>query len=187
MITDQQILEQIRSGTNQKALVALYRHLPGIRKMIRRYGGNRQQAEDIFQESLIILCRKAREDAFVLSSDLYAYLYSICRFLWMDELKKTKRNNAGAFEEITHEVAEPGIAEAVAEEARFRLVEDIITGLGDRCRELLLMFYNQGIRLRDIAARMGYSSEQTAKNQKYKCLEGARNKYRQLRETITSL
>lgn len=184
LMTDNQILESIRKGQPEKAVAALYRHLPTIRRAIRYYGGNRQQAEDIFQEALLIFLRKAREESFVLSSGIYPYLHSICRFLWSDEQKKDARNpvtqtddhSAGATEDTS-------IAAAVAEEARYRLAESILSGLGDRCRELLQLFYTGGLKLRDIAARMGYSSEQTAKNQKYKCLETARNQYRNELET----
>ncbi|WP_315821201.1 hypothetical protein [Paraflavitalea speifideaquila] len=59
--------------------------------------------------------------------------------------------------------------------------------LGERCRELLLLFYNGGLKLKDIAARMGYSSENTAKNQKYKCLEAARNKLKELKQTTQTI
>ena len=184
MITDQDILSQIRSGTEGRALGALYRHLPAIRRMIRYHGGGRQEADDIFQEALIIFCRKAQEDGFVLSSGIYPYLYSVCRFLWSDELKRQKRQPIVA---DTIEGESMDIAAVIAEESRYTLAEKIVAELGDRCRELLLLFYGGGMRLRDIAAKMGYNSEQTAKNQKYKCLERARNKYQQERASFTHL
>lgn len=177
---DRQIIQLIQSGQDDKALARLYQHLPAIRRMIRYHGGTRQQAEDIFQESLIILCRKAKaETAFTLSGGIYPYLYSVCRFLWSDQLKKTKRVPTMAFDEATPDQAATGIDASLAEEMRYQLAEQILAGLADRCRELLLLFYHSRAKLRDIAAQMGYSSEQTAKNQKYKCLEAAHNKYQQ--------
>jgi RNA polymerase sigma factor (sigma-70 family) len=177
---DHRILELIRSGRNDKALARLYNHLPAIRRMICYYGGNRQQAEDIFQESLIVLCRKAQADpAFSLSSGIYPYLYSVCRFLWGDQLKKDGKFQTTELSADLAEALPMALETSLAEEARFRHAEKIIEELGDRCRELLLLFYQGRISLRDIAAKMGYSSEQTAKNQKYKCLEGARAKYQQ--------
>ena len=177
---DQQLLEHLRNGADHKALARLYRHLPSIRRMIRHYGGSRQQAEDIFQEALIILCRKARQDVgFALPSGIYPYLYSVCRFLWNDELRKQQRLPVADLDEQTTDHADAAIAATVEAEQRFRLAEQIVANLGDRCRELLMLFYERKKSLRDIAADMGYSSEQTAKNQKYKCLETARNQFRQ--------
>jgi RNA polymerase sigma factor (sigma-70 family) len=181
---DLKILELIRSGRNDKALARLYQHLPPIRRMIRYYGGDRQQAEDIFQESLIILCRKVQSDAaFTLSAGIYPYLYSVCRFLWKDEAAKQRRGRTEMLNVDDSDAAETGIESALRDEARYRLAEKIISELGDRCRELLVLFYQGRVQLREIAERMGYSSEQTAKNQKYKCLEGARNKYLQQAQT----
>jgi RNA polymerase sigma factor (sigma-70 family) len=177
---DRQILALIQAGRDDKALAKLYQHLPAIRRMIRYYGGTKQQAEDIFQESLIIFCRKAKADpAFSLSSGIYPYLYSVCRFLWSDELKKSRRSNTISLDEAAQDNTGKVVEDSLEEEARYRLAEQIISGLADRCRELLLMFYQGRIKLRDIATKMGYSSEQTAKNQKYKCLEAARARYQQ--------
>jgi DNA-directed RNA polymerase specialized sigma24 family protein len=58
------------------------------------------------------------------------------------------------------------------------LAEKVLQELKDRCRELLLLFYQDKLPLRDIALRMGYTSENSTKNQKYKCLEAARTQLR---------
>src|SRR5579872_5820157 len=87
---DQAIIEMIRTDRSDKALDALYKCLPPIRKHIRNNGGNRQDAEDIFQEALIILCRKVRETDFVLTAQLSTYLFRVCHLLWKDELRKKK-------------------------------------------------------------------------------------------------
>ena len=182
---DQLLLEHLRNTTATKALAQLYRHLPAIRRMIRHYGGSRQEAEDVFQEALIILCRKARQDAaFALPSGIYPYLYSVCRFLWSDERRKQQRLPAIALDEQTPDRADAALEAGIEAEQRYRLAEQIVTSLGDRCRELLTLFYESRLSLRDIAARMGYSNEQTAKNQKYKCLETARNQYRQVDPSV---
>jgi DNA-directed RNA polymerase specialized sigma24 family protein len=69
-------------------------------------------------------------------------------------------------------------------EARIRLAEKVLNELGERCRELLLFFYTGGMKLKDIAVKMGYNSENTAKNQKYKCLEAAKNRLKELKQSI---
>jgi hypothetical protein len=40
----------IRANENDKALRSLYSHYPMIVKMIRRYGGTSQDAEDVFRK-----------------------------------------------------------------------------------------------------------------------------------------
>ncbi|HEY4150405.1 MAG TPA: sigma factor, partial [Chitinophagaceae bacterium] len=97
-MNDQKIIELIRDGKSDRALTVLYKHFPMMRKLVLTRGGTAQDAEDIFQEALIILCRKAGKPGFILTAQLSTYLFSICRFLWNDELKKRKHAPTGDFE-----------------------------------------------------------------------------------------
>ncbi|MDP4263216.1 MAG: sigma-70 family RNA polymerase sigma factor [Bacteroidota bacterium] len=180
---DQKITELIRTDNNDRALVVLYRHFPMIRKMILSNGGNAEDAEDIFQETLIILCRKVKNPGFELTARLSTYLFSVSLYLWKDELKKRKHHIRADFETGLKEAEEKELEDIIEKESRARLAEKILDQLGDRCRELLLLFYKGGMKLKAIAAYMGYNSENTAKNQKYKCLEGARNRLKELKPT----
>jgi RNA polymerase sigma factor (sigma-70 family) len=184
---DHRIVRLIQEGNSDRALLALYQHFPMIRKMITANGGNTEDAEDVFQEGLIILCRKLKDPGFELTSKLSTYLFGICRFVWKDELKKKKPLTP--IDPVTG-VGSPDeseVASLVEQEDNARLAEKILNELGERCRELLLLFYNGGLKLKEIAAKMGYSSENTAKNQKYKCLEGARNRLKELKQTTQTI
>jgi RNA polymerase sigma factor (sigma-70 family) len=192
---DQTILELIRSRKNDLALNALYRNFPAIRKLVRSHGGSTKDAEDIFQEALIILIRNLQKD-FRLSAQLSTYLYSVCRFLWNDQLRK--RRPQVSFDSVTgirpgNEVItgihpgsglsaaeEAGLYEVLEQESRIRLAEQALHDLKDRCRELLLLFYHRQLSLREITTKMGYGTENSTKNQKYKCLEAARTRLKEL-------
>jgi len=180
---DQQLIDLIRTGHSDKALDALYRHFPMIRKMVRSAGGNAADAEDTFQEALILLVRNIQQRNFTLTSKLSTYLYGICRLLWKEELRR--RNKP-----IPHEFIqspEEGQTFDMEKEYQARLAEKALDELGERCRELLLLFYHGGVKLKDIAARMGYSAENTARNQKYKCLEAAKLRLKQLQQIHQTL
>jgi RNA polymerase sigma factor (sigma-70 family) len=175
---DEQIISLIVMNKSDKALSILYKHLPMIRKLVVSNGGTREDAEDIFQEALIILCRKIKAGNFVLTAKLSTYLFSVCRFLWKDEQRKRKISfSADDTDNIPWEENIPALIE---QEHKARLAEKALQQLGGRCKELLLLFYQGSMKLKDIAVRMGYSSENTVKNQKYKCMEAARNKLKEL-------
>jgi len=184
---DQKIIELIRLNRHDKALLALYKNFPAVRKMIRSKGGNGQDAEDVFQEALIILCRKIKETEFILHAQLSTYLFSVCRFLWKDELKKRNKLTDLDFETGFSAAEERQWEGWTEDETRINLAEKVVRELGDRCREILLLFYNGGMKLKDIAAKMGYSSENTAKNQKYKCLEAAKNKLKEMKQATQTI
>jgi RNA polymerase sigma factor (sigma-70 family) len=173
---DQKIIELIKSNQHDKTLATLYNYLPVVKKMILANGGKAEDAEDIYQEALIVFYRKAKSAEFILSSTVSTYLYSICRFMWMEQIKKNKKQD---FVDIEKEVIDENEFSAhVEEEEQFKLAEKVISELGERCRDLLIMFYVHSKRLKDIALEMGYNSENTTKNQKYKCLETAKEKLR---------
>lgn len=184
---DYQIIGLFRENNEDKAFNVLYKYFPMIRKAVLSNSGNTQDAEDIFQEALIILCRKAKSPDFKLTAQLSTYLFSVSRFLWKDELKKRKPFISVEFETGLDTTEEKEFEDLVEQESRAKLAEKILNEMGDRCRELLLLFYKSGLKLKDIAAKMGYNSEGTAKSQKYKCLEGAKNKLKELKQTTQTI
>lgn len=180
-MTDQEILEAIKNKRNDKAFGALYKNFPAIRKMIISNNGLKEDAEDIFQEALIILCSKVNQGDFTLRAQLGTFLYSVSRFLWNDELKRRGRRNdiltdIDLFENST-------LTELMMEEEhKAKLAEKTMDTLGERCKELLVLFYTKSMKLQEIASKMGYNSENTAKNQKYKCLEMAKKNLKELQQ-----
>jgi RNA polymerase sigma factor (sigma-70 family) len=150
--------------------------------MIVANGGSENDAEDVFQEALIILVRKVNTPEFKLTAQLSTYLFSVCRFVWKDEQRKQGRL---VTEELTTDVTpieQQDLADAIALESHAKLAERVLDELKERCRELLLLFYHGRMKLQDIAIKMGYNSENTAKNQKYKCLEAAKSRLKELQQ-----
>lgn len=175
---DQKIIELIKSQKHDQVFTTLYKYFPVVKKMILANGRRSEDAEDIYQEALIVFYKKAGSADFILSSSINTYLYSICRFMWIDQLKRQQKQN---FVDIGKEyVNESEFVPEIETENQFKLAEKVISELGERCKELLMLFYFQSVKMKDIATKMGYNSENTAKNQKYKCLEAAKNKLKAL-------
>src|SRR5438105_3491460 len=84
---DAQVIELLKANNYSKASQKLYAYFPVIKKLVLKNNGTKQDAEDIYQEALIILMRKSREANFMLTCSVNTYLYSVCRFLWNDRLK----------------------------------------------------------------------------------------------------
>jgi RNA polymerase sigma factor (sigma-70 family) len=179
---DQQLLDLIRNGGSDKALATLYHHFPMVRKMIRTHGGSSADAEDIFQEALILLVRNVRRQEFILTSKLSTYLYGIARYLWRDELRRRQHTVPPDLIQDAEDIGTSPINVALEKEQQARLAEKVLDELGDRCRELLLLFYHGRHKLKDIASKMGYHTESTARNQKYKCIESAKLRLQRLQQ-----
>lgn len=177
-MNDQKIVNLLQEEKQVKAFSLLYRSFPKIENLILSKGGSKQDAQDVFQEALIILVRKVKQKDFTLISSLSTYLYSVCRYLWKNETRKRKNDYKKEyhFEALSSEETE--IEKLSDEENNFRLAEKVLQDLGKKCLQLLQLFYQHSKSMKQIALKLGYKSESVAKAQKYKCLEHAKLKYK---------
>lgn len=175
---DDEILSALRSAKREKGLVQLYQYLPKVQAMFRTQGGTKNDAQDVFQEALIILVQKAQQPNFSLTASIDTYLYSVCRLLWKNELRKRGKLPIADLGENL-DPAEQELNQAIERESRIKQAEDALRQLGKRCQEVLVLFYYRALSMKDIAKQMGFTSETVAKNQKYKCLEQAKLKLKE--------
>jgi len=179
-MTDDEIIQAIQRGDHKSALKELYQYYPVVRQLILKNSGNKHDAEDIYQEALIIFCRKVKGKDFQLTSSLKTFLYSISRLQWLNELRKRKKemvkDDVGELPESDWEK----LNEYLHEEEKFRKAENAMLKLGGKCRKLLQLFYSENKSFKEIADALGFSDEKVAKNQKYRCMEKARENYQQL-------
>ena len=170
-MNDKKIVELIKEREQDKAFMKLYEYFPKVEKLILSKGGSKEDAQDVYQEALIIFYRKVTDTDFTLTSTIGTYLYSVARFLWKDASKKAKKTGAS---ELEIDPMDQEVSDVVDQEERYKLAEEVVGKLGERCIQLLRLFYYEGKRMKEIASTMGFTSEKVAKNQKYKCIERAR-------------
>ena len=177
---DNKIIELLKVGKQNKAFLKLYKNYPQVEKLILSKGGSKEDAKDVFQEALIIFYEKVVNSEFQLTSAIGTYLYSACRFLWKDEhiKRKGKQSIAISFEFTSEEESE--FQEAIQREEKFKQVEQVLSQIGEKCLQILKLFYYDGLKMKAIALKVGSKSEKIAKNQKYKCLERAKLKVKAL-------
>jgi RNA polymerase sigma factor (sigma-70 family) len=121
------------------------------------------------------------DPSFELTSQVSTYLYSVSRFLWNDELKKRKRLPISTADSDIRQSDSQGDEweSLIHQEEKFKKAETILSKIGEKCLKLLKFFYLDNKSMKEIAKKMELSSEKIAKNQKYKCLERAKENYRQ--------
>lgn len=174
---DQRIIELIRQGHDRAAFARLYAHFPKVEHLVRANSGDRSDAKDVFQDSLVILHRRLRDERFQLTSSLGTFLYSVARNVWREELRRRGRSLRAWEGEPAAEEA-PDMAALLLREGEFRQAEAALRSLSSKCVDLLKRFYIAHEALADIARSLGLAGEGAAKTRKYKCLEEARKRYR---------
>ncbi|WNH08527.1 RNA polymerase sigma factor [Thalassobellus suaedae] len=179
-MNDKKILELFKDGQRENAFSKLYSLYPKIEALVLSKGGQKQDALDVFQEALIILNRNLEKSDFKLTSSFYTYLYSVSRFIWKDTQKKFSKEELRNLNDTEVEYFN-----SVLEEKKYQLAEHAFLELGERCQQLLQLFYNKAMSFKEIAKVMQFKSEKIAKNQKYKCLTKAKDIY-QTSKTVQS-
>ncbi len=172
MISDHKIVAYFRNGQREKAFGQLYRLLPRIEKFIVAQGGNKQDAQDIFQESLIIVYRNLEKNNFTLTASLSTYLHAVSKYIWKDMKRKSLKME---MKEVVNE--DTTIFNSIVEEQKYKRAERAFEKLGERCQKILKLFYLKKLPFKKIAEQLGFASEKVAKNQKYKCLQKAKSFY----------
>ncbi len=179
--TDEALVTGIQAGgsAREEALKRLYL-LPGLREAVIRHvldhGGSRQDAQDIFQEALVLLDRNLREGRFEGKSSLSTYFVAIAKWRWV-----TVRRQQGRFTDLApaHYDAEVESPEAETIRSEYRdLFQEALGQIGERCRDLLRL-YQLEYSMDEIADRMQYQSADVAKKEAYRC----RMRFRELLET----
>lgn len=172
--SDDEIKQRLMSDKERIVDEALYylhtRVYPKVVGFVKKYKGTLNDAEDAFQESLLILYKLARQGKLEECSNMEAYLMAINRNVWFKLLKKRKE---------TVDITEETNAISVPPVALFSLIQDdksnsfdnVLASLGESCQKLLVHYYYDRLRMKEIAELLGFANEQVAKNKKSKCLQ----------------
>ncbi len=158
---DSLILKQIRSG-DESALDFIYKkNYKMMTRLIINNNGTEEEAQDIYQEALIVFWQKARKEDFVLTSKISTYLYSVCLNLWRKELDRKAK--------LSNEIKETEEVNNDDKKEREKIIQDAINSLGDTCRQVLMYYYFDNMSMQEIADKLGFANADTAKTKKYKC------------------
>lgn len=169
--TDEAIMEGIRND-DERALAYLYKlHFPMIAHFIISNSGTDDEAKDIYQEGVIVFYEKVRSNSLELSCQIKTYLYSVCRRLWLKRLAEKGRYANRIEDAENFLMLEEDLPLHEENERQFGVMAEAMGQLGEPCRTLLEDFYIRTQSMQEITSKFGYTNTDTAKNQKYKCLQ----------------
>jgi RNA polymerase sigma factor, sigma-70 family len=143
-----------------------------INFFIKKNSGDDDDANDIFQEAIIIIYRKLKANELVLDCSFETYLYSVCRFLWLKQLDKRKveKEKIKDNQEYHDDIYDDNLEKVADLNERYRLYQKHFANLGKDCQKVLQLYFDK-VPLKNIAQIMGFKSEKYAKKRKFKCKE----------------
>jgi RNA polymerase sigma factor (sigma-70 family) len=176
---DAKIIKLIKKREDRKAIGALYDHYEAILAQSRKYNCE-DESKDIFQQSLLILIENVRKESFQLTSTIKTYLTGIALNLIKthirSEIKQDKLQKEIIY--LGHDDIDPN--ELEKKEERFGKIDKVLKEIGDKCKQILQLYYLEKKSMKEIAGIMNYTSVTSAKTQKYKCLERTKNMVQQI-------
>jgi RNA polymerase sigma factor (sigma-70 family) len=143
-----------------------------INFFIKKNSGDDDDANDIFQEAIIIIYRKLKANELVLDCTFETYLYSVCRFLWLKQLDKRKieKQKIKDNHDYSEDIYDDSLEKVADLNERYKLYQKHFANLGKDCQKVLQMYFDK-VPLKNIAQMMGFKSEKYAKKRKFKCKE----------------
>lgn len=175
LYTEPELLRELAAGSRTATEQVYSQYYTTITKWIQNNGGTGPDADDIYQEAIIILYEKVQGEDFRLSCRIGTYLFAISKHLWYKKVQKIQKqpgylpDNAGHDEKIDW-AYEDDINAHSERESHYRQLDAALEQLGEPCSSLLKAYYHHDKSMQEIAADFGYTNPDNAKTQKYKCL-----------------
>lgn len=147
-----------------------------IREAQTKYGLTEEDTASAYSDTIIVIIHNIVCGKFEGRSSLKTYAYKIFHNKCVDVLRKTTTNRARVddtlpLDSLVYELpddAKNAIQKLIAKDERQQVMEKL-NEIGDKCRELLLLF-EDGYSDKEIAELMNYQSQAVVKTTRLRCL-----------------
>ncbi|MFA6469829.1 MAG: sigma-70 family RNA polymerase sigma factor [Bacteroidota bacterium] len=166
---DAKILNMMKEGDDEALVILFRRNTNAITSYVLRNNGSEEDADDVLQDSVIILWERVRSGRFEQTAKLSTYLYAVAKNVWSRKRMRKMREPAMEFENDLFSSDEQSQLDAMIETERSQSIAAAIEKLGDPCRTLLTLYYWEELPQEEIAQKMGFANAATVKSKKYSC------------------
>jgi DNA-directed RNA polymerase specialized sigma24 family protein len=141
-----------------------------VQKYVLTHGGSVNDAEEIFQESIVRFFKKIiREGDFTIEKNVNSYIFGICKLTFLSSIKKSGKplsiNDSSIDLDNIKEYEEP--LGFFNNESLYAL---ILEKSSETCRKVLT-YWAYNYKMIKIAELMEYKSEMMARKKKYECIQ----------------
>jgi len=164
--TDQQILDSLKHRENHVVSYISKKFLPMIKHMLRELSWDDEDAEDIFQEALIIIIKKIDANEFKLTAKFSTYLYAVCKNL-LEYRRRKKAVEDRYLIRKTETTFEENFSEEYDRKYQYKIYKHYFAKLGSSCQNILNMYWLD-MPIKEIAQKVG-STEGYVRKKKYEC------------------
>jgi RNA polymerase sigma factor (sigma-70 family) len=143
-------------------------YFPIIEGFVIHNSGSRDEAQDVFQEAMIIAYKKIRDRELELTCKFGTYLYAICKNIWIQERKKYLLH-AEKLRQQPLMVHDSGPEKDPLLEIHTKaLFDKHFLELSKDCQKILTLFFSN-YTVEEIQDEMKYKDLHHAADRKYRC------------------
>jgi RNA polymerase sigma factor (sigma-70 family) len=166
-----EIIEGIKARDNCVLQYVYKNHFPSIHHFIISNSGSPEDAKDIFQESIIVIYRKLKEQQhFLLNSSFKTFIYSIARNLWLKHLRAIKYEGLTIKDQQQYIELKDEPFKVSNDDLKMSLYQKYFKQLPEDCQNILKLTARD-IPQKEIAQAMNLKSENYVKKRKHDCKE----------------
>jgi len=172
-VTEQEkkIIRSIQTGANSIALQYLYDvSLKKVRLYIFKNNGSKEDANDIFQDAVIVLFNQIRLDKFNENHSIDAFIYAVARNLWIDKVRRDKKfTSFDSNSDYLNRSSDTDHLEYLIQKEKSSAMQQVFNLLDEKCQKILQFVIYEKRTMKEIKELMGYSSDDVAKTNHYRC------------------
>ena len=165
---DREFIQRIKANDRTILGELFMKYQRMISVYVLKNGGDKNDAEDIIQETIIVLWQKVNSDSLQLTVKLGTYLLAIAKNKWMAELRKRRKISP---QDIRENISNgnPSSLDNLVNEEKIEYVRKALEMLQPICKKLLLLYYFEEKNMKEIAKILNLANADVAKSKKYQC------------------
>jgi RNA polymerase sigma-70 factor (ECF subfamily) len=182
---DKEILDGLQSGMKQRYACEkeLYqRFIYFIREGSEKYYLTQEDSFSVYSDTILSFIHNVISGKFDGRSSVKTYIFQIFSNKCIDLVRKNTTNK----QQVHRPVTTPDLllqlpdearaaVELLIEEQRMHAIKEQLKNIGDKCREILLLF-EDGFTDKEIAEELSYNSPAVAKTTRIRCIEKLKEK-----------
>lgn len=153
-----------KEKTVQNHIDDCYKKWPKIKAYLIKQGCPKAEVEDIFQEAILLYLRKIENLETDHKFEAHLYVQQCAKYIWMNQTRESKID----LQEF--QLFSPADEDWLEKEEKLKILEQKMKELGEKCRQLLQLFYGAAMSMSAIAKKLDLRNEKVAKTQKYRCI-----------------
>jgi RNA polymerase sigma factor (sigma-70 family) len=172
---DSQIVSNLKKRDNAAFNLLYTFYYPTIEHFVRKNSGTVADAQDVFQETIIVLLDKVPKKDFILTSSIKTYIFAVASNIWLKRLREARKfSGIDSQYESLQDFSLREWEQKEDQKSQRNVIQRIFHKITRHCFIFLTKTFITGASRDQLIAELGYKNSHTFDNQKYKCLEQAR-------------